>query len=234
MRIGDDVAGVLAHALVGNETLRSLLLLGEDEDEENILMTLAGWSAFSKVLCDTSSVNNTYLSNHTIQELWEENGDYEDIDPYLARYLQLNKRCPQHAAKCKILMNHTHLDMAPLLRWGPKFLPLAVGWFEKAKPCMTLPNEDESPILEESDEVFQSRILSALYEFVRGVPKKVLERRGELILVAAYDDKVTMLRQEKKRLFEDVAQRDGTITQLKGENKRLEGIVESVRNTVNY
>eukprot|EP00986_Skeletonema_menzelii_P015345 scaffold11548_cov97-Skeletonema_menzelii.AAC.1 len=64
--------------------------------------------------------------------------------------------------------------MAPILRCELKCLPLAVNWFERAKPCGTLSiYEDESPILEESDEVFHSRILAALYEFVRGVPKNV-------------------------------------------------------------
>jgi len=54
-----------------------------------------------------------------------------------------------------------------------------------------------------------------------------LERRVELALVAAYDDKNAMLK-------EDVKKRDRTISQLNGENKRLKGIVESVRNTVNH
>ena len=54
-----------------------------------------------------------------------------------------------------------------------------------------------------------------------------------MILVTTCDEKVAMLRQEKKRLFEDVTQRDGTIRQLEMENKRLRGMVESIRNVVN-
>ena len=56
---------------------------------------------------------------------------------------------------------------------------LAIDWFERAKPCTTsLIHKDESP--KEPDEVFQSRVLpTALYEFVREMPKKVLERRDE-------------------------------------------------------
>ena len=68
MSIGDDGAEASARALGSNKTLRSLYLLGECE--ENVSITPAGWSAFSKALCDTSSVNNTYLSNHTIHQLW--------------------------------------------------------------------------------------------------------------------------------------------------------------------
>jgi len=232
MDIGDDGAEVLARGLIGNKVLIRMHLCGEGEDEdETIAITPAGWSAFSPVLCDTSSVNNTYLSNHTIQELWHcDVFDFINIDEDIVQYLRLNKAHPQYAARCKILMNHAHLDMTPLLQWELKCLPLAVGWFERATICTTLTIHNSNPdssrlILEESKEVFQSRILTALYEFVRGVPKKVLERRDELALVALYDDKIAMIQQ-------DVESRKRKITQLEEENKRLRGVVESARNVL--
>eukprot|EP00984_Skeletonema_dohrnii_P031636 scaffold24379_cov115-Skeletonema_dohrnii-CCMP3373.AAC.3 len=259
--IGDDAAEVLARGLVGNKSLRCLHL--RDESEESwIALSQAGLNAFSKALCDTSSINNTYLSNHALQELyyWDDDDDLEggfnlDGDERVVQYLQLHKEHPdpEHAARCKILMNHAHLEMTPLLQWELKFLPLAVGWFEKAKPVTTLSiddidsdSESEGQALEESEEVFQSRVLTALYEFVRGMTEKVLERRDELALVAAYDDKIAMaedeskwlreekkrIRKERKRLREDVVQRDRKIAKLKEENKRLCGIVESVRKSL--
>jgi len=246
MNIGDDGAEVLARGLIGNKSLRCLHLRDDDED---IAITRAGWSAFSAVLCDTSTVNNTYLSNHTVQELWydwdDHGGEDEDIDPPrdidedIVLYLQLNKEYPQYAARCKILMNHTHLDMVPFLRWGLKCLPLAVGWFESAKPCTTLSIYEDDlsrQVLDEPEEVYQSRVLTVLYEFVRGVPKKVLERRVELALVAAYDDKIAMVEEENKRLHKDnkrllenVEERDEKIAQ---KNKRLRSILESVRKSL--
>jgi len=83
----------------------------------------------------------------------------------------------------------------------------------------------------------ESRILTAQYEFVRGVPKKLLERRNELALVATCDDKIAMMvenenkriRNEKRRLHDYLEQRDGEITRLEEENKRLRGVVESLR-----
>ena len=233
MSIGDDTAEFFARALVGNKTLRMLHLVGEDE--ENLSITPTGWSAFSKVLCDTSSINNTYISNHTIRELWREHEGSENIPRDLVQYLWLNERCPQHAARCKILMSHAHLDMKPLLRWELKCLPLAVNWFERAKPCLTLSIDDgESFILEESYADFESRRLSALYEFVSEYPKKVLERRGELTLVASYDDKIAMVQFANKKLREDMKKREREVTELHIENKRMKGILESVRSTVNY
>jgi hypothetical protein len=234
MNIEDDIAEVLARGLVGNKMLRRLHL--RVDGQEYFPISPAGWNVFSTALCDTSTANNTYLSNHTVQELyyWDQD-DYvneEDfnIDESVFQYLQLNKQHPEHAARCKILMNHAHLDMTPLLQWELKFLPLAVGWFERAKPCTTLLIDDIDPdyerqVLEESEEAFQSRILTALYEFVRGMPKKVLERRDELALVAAYDDKIAMAAMVKE-------ESDRKISQLEEENKRLRGIMKSMRNAL--
>ncbi len=168
--IGDDGAEALARGLVGNKTLRSLHLISKGERDISSI-TAAGWSAFSKALCDTSSVNNTYPSNHTLIEFWTRKGyneGLEDLLPQnLARYLGLNRSYPQHAARCKILMSHAHLDMAPLLdcEWELKLLPSVINWFERAKPCTAL-SIGENTILGESDKVLQSRILTALYEFV--------------------------------------------------------------------
>jgi len=249
INLRDDGAEVLARGLVGNETLRFLHLRDDEEldDEEEFVITPVGWNAFTIALCDTSTVNNTYLSNHTVQEFWgifDEPDEDEDIDESVVLYTKLNKEYPQYAARCKILMNHTHLDMAPLLRWELKFVPLAVRWFERAKSCRTLSIDNYADyrrrVLDESEEAFQSRVLTALYEFVRGMPKKVLERRDELALVAAYDEKIAMVGDEsnrilrilKKRLREDVEERDRKITKLEEENKRLRGIVESVRKSL--
>eukprot|EP00984_Skeletonema_dohrnii_P027879 scaffold17584_cov71-Skeletonema_dohrnii-CCMP3373.AAC.3 len=231
-------AEVLARGLVGNKVLRRLHLRIEDQDD--IEIPPAGWDAFSKALCDTSTINNTYLSNHIIQELYYwDNDDYDsdneerfilDEDERVVQYLQLNKEHPEHAARCKILMNHTHLDMTPLLQWELKCLPLAVGWFEKAQPCTALSIDELGPdyegqVLEESEEAFQSRVLTAVYEFVRGMTEKVLERRDELALVAAYDDKIAMAAMVKE-------ESDRKISQLEEENKRLRGIMKSMRNAL--
>jgi Ran GTPase-activating protein (RanGAP) involved in mRNA processing and transport len=57
--IGDDVAQLFANTLANNSTLKTLSLYGNS-------ITAEGWASFSKLLCDKSSVNKTYLSNHTL------------------------------------------------------------------------------------------------------------------------------------------------------------------------
>eukprot|EP00985_Skeletonema_marinoi_P024795 scaffold17578_cov73-Skeletonema_marinoi.AAC.1 len=62
INFGDEGAAALANGLIGNESLTTLPFSLDGSG-----MTSRGWAAFSKLLCDTTSVNNTYLSNHTLE-----------------------------------------------------------------------------------------------------------------------------------------------------------------------
>eukprot|EP00984_Skeletonema_dohrnii_P019209 scaffold9129_cov78-Skeletonema_dohrnii-CCMP3373.AAC.2 len=230
--VGDNEMEVLARGLTDNRSVRNLYLedLGDD-----ISVTSSGWIAFSRALCDTSSVNSTYLSNHNICDVWDEDdGETIPHQDIFKKYLRLNGEHPQYAARCKILMSHPHLDMGPLLHWGLKFLPLAVAWFERAKPCTTLTIYDEDPdlrrlVLDESDEAFESRELTAMFEFVRGMPMEVMKRRKELI-VAAYDDndEIARIDERYREALEQrdrkIEERDRKIEQLEEEIMRLRGL----------
>ena len=61
-RIDDNCATILGNSLELNSKLESLDLSRNEAITEN------GWDSFSKVLCNMSSVNATYLSNHTMDE----------------------------------------------------------------------------------------------------------------------------------------------------------------------
>ena len=60
--VGDEGALIFANALASNRKLEVL-------DLSSSGITTLGWFGFSKVLCDTSSINNTYRSNHTLEGL---------------------------------------------------------------------------------------------------------------------------------------------------------------------
>lgn len=68
MHIGDDGAEALATALSGNTTLRRLHISLGDAG-----ISASGWSTFWKLLSDASSINNTYLSSHTLQVIGSNN-----------------------------------------------------------------------------------------------------------------------------------------------------------------
>ncbi len=103
INFGDEGAVALAEGLMGN---KSLLHLDFDPDDSGI--TDVGWAAFSKLLCDPSSINSTYLSNHTLEMI---TGAPRDVK----NYLTWNKL--GHPAICKILKSHPDLDMEPFFQW---------------------------------------------------------------------------------------------------------------------
>jgi len=160
INFGDEGAAALANGLIGNESLTtlpfSLVRSG---------MTSRGWAAFSKLLCDTTSVNNTYLSNHTLETI----GGYgvHAMPSDIVEYLKLNNLQNCATAICKILDSHPDIDIEPLFQWKSKCLPLVVRWLENARSYLGNVNE--------STEVFQCRQLSAVYKFVRGMPQLAVD-----------------------------------------------------------
>ena len=154
--MSDDGAEALANGLVGNKSLTHLRF-----DSSSI--KARGWAAFRRLLCDTSSVNNTYLSNHTLVEVGvPANRFFLDTPADIVQYLKLNKSNNQAAAICKILHSHPDIDVTPLFGFNLMCLPLVVAWLEKAKPYL-----DEVNI---STDVFKNRQLSVMFKIIRGMP----------------------------------------------------------------
>jgi hypothetical protein len=81
------------------------------------------------------------------------------------QYLRWNK-FEGRPAICKIFKSHIDFDIEPFLQWKLNFLPVIVDWFERARPLL---NQDE---IEQS---LESRKLSSVYKFVRGMPMLVLD-----------------------------------------------------------
>ena len=152
--IDDSEAKAFAEGLVGNQSLTKLLFDYTD-------LTALGWSAFSTLLCDTSSVNNTYLSNHTLEAIGCRYSLY-GIPSSIQTYLTLNRQKQYNVPICKILMSHSDLDMTPFMQWKLKLLPFVVAWFERARSCRVYSGESITS--------FKRRELSALYQFINGLP----------------------------------------------------------------
>ena len=157
--VGDEAVAVLASALVNNRTLMAISIRCFTESSFNE----EGWDAFSSLLCNSSSVNATFLSNHTLNEL----GCLHQ-NP-LQPLLTLNKReDKKEVAMIKILQHHNEFDMTPFFEWEFKVLPLMINWFEKAS-SITMPQDYEPNI--------RPRKLSSIYQFVRGMPLLYVETR---------------------------------------------------------
>jgi len=60
----DEIAELFSSALAENKTMRKLDLFFHSST-----MTITGWKEFSSLICDNSSLNATYGSNHTLSSL---------------------------------------------------------------------------------------------------------------------------------------------------------------------
>ncbi len=168
--INDVDAAALAHGLAKNKSLEKLWF---DPNEDDCRMTSAGWHSFATLLCDTSSINNTYLSNHTLKLIGEScnkgspvNEVHERVRVLLRMHNNASSR--DEIATRKILWSHRDLDMEPFFEWELKFLPMIVSWLAKAH---------------EYDAVaftVRGRDLSAVYKFVRAMPLLAVRGRQTL------------------------------------------------------
>eukprot|EP00984_Skeletonema_dohrnii_P029441 scaffold20067_cov134-Skeletonema_dohrnii-CCMP3373.AAC.4 len=165
---GDDGVEALGSALAGNKSLTCLSVSSSDVFmTESYGFVESEWKVFKRILCDTSSINNTYLSNHTITEVGTLLLDHPPPD--IQTYLRLNKTSEKIAAQCKILMHHPVLDMKPFFQWKLKILPLMIDWFNRAHKscdiCKDWISEEETRSIE----------LHTVYQFIRDMPMLVVK-----------------------------------------------------------
>ena len=156
--IDDDAVDAFANALTNNHTLQ---VLGLDSNP----IADVGWQALSKLLCRSSSVNATFLSNHTLRNVGLNNAGANEI---IGTLLRLNeRRDKKEVAIIKILLCHDDFDMLPFFEWEFKVLPLVLSWCERAS-VVQLPTFEHN---------MDRKKLSSIYQFVRGMPVLYVETR---------------------------------------------------------
>ncbi|KAK1735905.1 leucine-rich repeat protein [Skeletonema marinoi] len=192
INFGDEGACALADALGRNKSVKSL-----HYDVRGI--TTKGWKAFLKLMCDSSSPNNIYLSHHTLREI---SGCHyihlparSAIRRSILGWLKMNEECqtPNLAAKAKIMHFFPNLDMVPLFQWNLKFLPLVKSWFENT----TSSNDKFAANI-------RNRELSAVYQFVRGLPVMVANYSQHYLTqqLQRIRAKMRELEEEERRLMQ--------------------------------
>ena len=213
---GDAGAAALADGLAKNKSLKKLWF-----DPSDCGMTPTGWQSFATLLCDTSSINNTYQSNHTIKLIGEScnsgspvNQVHERVRDLLRMHEYANSR---EISKRKILLSHRDLEVGPLFEWGLKFLPLIVTWFGNMHGCDMLPNTES-----------HCSKLSAVYKFIRGMPAlTAVSYRPKFVANAQakrrrIDDEMQQLNSERSRSYHDHEEEEAARIRL-GDRSRSEG-----------
>ena len=185
--ISIDGLVVIAEALVYNSHIKRVNL-------SNSVVTSECWMAFSNTLCDTSTVNKTCLSNHTLEDirqvrlrLQEEEGFVPPPQDVVSA-LELN-RCTdkQQVAINKILKHHRHFVIQPFVQWEFKVLPLLIRWLERAAPFSA--EFDMNGTIE-------MRKLTVVYEFIQALPELFVSHvvRGLALRVAKVEQRLAMLK----------------------------------------
>ena len=173
-RIDIEGATTLANSLSRNVHLHELYLFGNPidgmQDTQGVVVVEEDdGDIFSRLLCNTSTINDTYSSNHTLEYLGLPHRSEGDD---LALLLHLNKDADKgHVAIKKILNYHENIDMEPFFEWNTegegernlKALPFVVAWFERAREAVADGEEWGSYNIDE-------RKLSAVYQFAHAMP----------------------------------------------------------------
>ena len=155
-------ANTLVKSLVNNTKLKALYINANPIDA-------SVHDIFSKLLCNTSNINNIYSSNHSLGSLLLPQCKGEE----LASLLNMNDGTDEsHIAMRKILKYHPSIDMEPFFEWNMegegernlKALPYVIAWFERAREADA---DDEG--WEESYNIGE-RKLSAIYQFAKAMP----------------------------------------------------------------
>ena len=161
--INNEGATAIADSLANNTKLKWLYL-----DENPFEPSVVG--IFGRALCNISSVNTTYRSNHTLKYLLLSNNEqqWQHAD-HLVTLLNLNEETNKsHVATKKILKYHPNIDMGPLFEWDAdgeqtlKALPHVINWFRRAEEAVS--GDDEG------DYNIEERKLSAIFQFAKAMP----------------------------------------------------------------
>jgi len=104
-KLNDDNIIRFAELLANNKTLKGLSIDGCIDEDDIPSITERGWEALSNLVCNETSIMNTYNSNHILHDVYD---DFPDgLTGNLESYLELNKNKDKvEVARQKILQTH--------------------------------------------------------------------------------------------------------------------------------
>ena len=123
--VDDETLSMFANTLVDNKTLKGLEIHCTQE------ITERGWNVIANVLCNKSTINSTFLSNHTLKRVTRPY-DEDRIPSDVVTLLRLNRENDEvGAARMKILRYHFPDDGANMQLFVDMelgILPHALAW----------------------------------------------------------------------------------------------------------
>ena len=131
--INDDTVVVFTNVLSHNKTLTHLSLDDCYDEEGNASITKRGWEAVSTLICNKTSIMDTYNSNHTLQYVSFDQFDETKFPVHLGVSLMLNgNKDKVEVARQKILKIHFSgkdtSKLQELLDMELEVVPAAISW----------------------------------------------------------------------------------------------------------
>ena len=136
----NDALALVADSLRYNNKLKEMNLewSGWDEDDLHELHRVTDCTPLSAVLCDGTSIEATFNSNHSLERLTEDSWSeilLRNLAPDLLKSLHLNRNLgPVEAARRKIINIHfsgCNFSMDPFIDMDTRVLPQVIAWMAK-------------------------------------------------------------------------------------------------------
>ena len=139
--IGNDLLISISDSLRYNSKLKDLFISEEKyQGIQVVSFEITNWDALSNMLCNESSIDATFNSNHTLQrvidpEIFEGRTvvDNSELPADFRALLLLNRENTEmEAARCKILKVHfSDFTLQPFIDMDLKALPHAIAWMAR-------------------------------------------------------------------------------------------------------
>ena len=171
--IGNEGMNTIVKSLIGNKRLEDLKLshCQIDADAEDL---------FSKLICDTESINSIRSSNHTLKRLilqrnYPQETEQKLLDLLLIMNMNIGNR--HDVGIRKILQYHPNIDMSALFELGGdgertlKSLPYVIRFFMIARQGI---GDGDDPV---SVNELDKRKLTAIYQYTRAMSLRFVHIR---------------------------------------------------------
>ena len=174
--IGNEGTITIVNNLANNTKLEHLWLTDNPFDHTVEIF-------FSKLLCNTTSVNSIYSSNHTLRDIYFGRRLNDSMRLGLLQLLGINGKINKSHVAMEKILKYNPLDMAQLYGWDSedertlKALPFVLEWFERARKAVRTPQRRclgqpgrSYPSDEGRFHKINERKLSAIYQFAKAMP----------------------------------------------------------------
>ena len=208
--INDAGCRIIAESLRNNRRLREIRIKESNRSSANI--TDQAYAAFVRVVCDTSSIESTLTSNHTLADV---SCNYISKPPELRAILDMNRGFDKRTvAKLKVLRYHFkgNFNMSAIAGLDTKALPYLLAWFNRLRSRIAYYHQDK-----------RRWCNSVLYRIIRHNPGLCSYPSPEKLIRLKAENQVATLSCELKDARKQIEALKREVEELRSDKRRKIG-----------